>query len=51
MSKFKKIILLSIFLIIFISFFVFNLDEYFSLDYIKKNNEIISEYINSNYYY
>ena len=51
MPKLKKIILISVLIIVFISFFIFNLDEYFSLDYIKKNNEIISEYINSNFFY
>tara|TARA_B100000029_G_scaffold252290_1_gene249225 strand:- start:221 stop:907 length:687 start_codon:yes stop_codon:yes gene_type:complete len=51
MSKLKKIILVSSFIIVFISFFVFNLNDFFSIDYIKKNNEIISEYINSNFFY
>ena len=52
MSQFfsKKIILL-LFFIIILSFFLLGLDEFFSIYYIKQNNEFIKRFIDKNFLY
>ena len=52
MSQFfsKKIILL-LFFIIILSFFLLGLDEFFSIYYIKQNNEFIQRFIDKNFLY
>ena len=52
MSQFfsKKIIVL-LFFIIILSFFLLGLDEFFSIYYIKQNNEFIQSFIDKNFLY
>ena len=47
----KKIILFLILACIFISFFLFNINDFFTLDAIIKNNNLLLEYVQKNKYF
>ena len=47
----KKIILFLIIASIFISFFLFNINDFFTLDAIIKNNNLLLEYVQKNKYF
>lgn len=45
----KKIFLIILFSIIVISFFLLDLDNFFSIDFIKRNNDFFQNFINENF--
>ena len=45
----KKIFLIFLFSIIVISFFLLDLDNFFSIDFIKRNNDFFQNFINENF--
>ena len=45
----KKIFLIFLFSIIVISFFLLDLDNFFSIDFIKRNNDFFHIFINENF--
>jgi pyruvate/2-oxoglutarate dehydrogenase complex dihydrolipoamide dehydrogenase (E3) component/uncharacterized membrane protein YdjX (TVP38/TMEM64 family) len=46
----KKIIFILIFIGLFAAFFYFDLNKYFSFDYIKSNQTLLSEYVQKNFW-
>lgn len=50
LSFFKKHSLFLLFFFIFLSFFIFDLDKVFTLEFLRKNNNFVIEYVNRNIY-